>query len=168
MTIALHFPTTVHDARLRRTVGMLPPVLLVVFLLASCGDDSTSGSGSPTSTTGAPTTTDAATTTTVAPTTEPEPPEPGTCDPDEIDALLRPMLGSADGPEIDRVDITDCAGGYARVIVVPVETNFESEQVFVRQGDDGWEVVDFGTGISCKDDDLGAKLTATCDALGLG
>jgi hypothetical protein len=159
MMSALRSPTMHRYDRLRLLIGLLAPLVVIVFVAASCSDDDTDSSDGTTTTS-----------TTAAPTTEPGPIDGGetaVCDEDEIDRVMRELLASPEGPEIDRVEITDCAGGYARVIVVPVEANFESEQVFIHQVGGSWEVIDFGTGISCEDDDLGVELASACAALGL-
>jgi hypothetical protein len=163
--VALSFNTEPQRFdRLRLAIGLLAPLILIVILTAACGDDDGDA--------GATTTADMSTTsppdTLVDSTDAPQGDDVPECDHTAIDSTLRDALGSGDGPEIDRVEITNCDGGYARVLVIPTESNFETEQVFLQNAGGGaWQIVDFGTGISCEDDDLTSELEAACEALGL-
>ncbi|MGY6502138.1 MAG: hypothetical protein ACXIVQ_14740 [Acidimicrobiales bacterium] len=150
--------------RARLVVGLIAPLLALLLVATACGDDEVADDT--TTTTQAP----ADDTTTTAPdgdteTTQPASDDVPECDEAAISTLLTTQLGS-DG-NVDRVEITDCAGGFARAIVIPVADNLETEQVFLRAGDSGWEIVDFGTGIECGDPDLADDMVAACEALGL-
>lgn len=157
------FHTSPHRYdRLRLAVGLLVPLIVVVLLAAACGnDDSATGTGQTTTTLAGTTTTDPA---------EPEPTDPGDvpeCDQSDIEEAIERDFGSGDGPAIEEIEITNCEQGHARVIIIPVEPNFESEQVFMRKVGGLWEIIDFGTGITCGDDDLDPDMAAACEALGL-
>jgi hypothetical protein len=66
------------------------------------------------------------------------------------------------------VDIQQCQNGYARVFATPVDPNRDdSEQVFLKDEEGSWELLTWGTGISCQDPDLLDELIPACEALGL-
>lgn len=90
------------------------------------------------------------------------------------DAFL-PVLARFDDPGvelvIDDVDVANCRNGYARVYAIPRENptghpQHESEQVFLRAVGGTWEVVEWGTGISCSDSDHSSQLLQVCEGLG--
>lgn len=88
------------------------------------------------------------------------------------------MLLAIQGVEIaapmiwESVTIKQCRNGYARVLAhpgnVPPEWNVEdSEQVFLKDSGDAWQVITSGTGIGCSDEDRSSELAEACEALGL-
>jgi hypothetical protein len=153
--------------RVRLVIGLIVPLVLIVALTVACGDDEVDPRASATTSTPMTTSTTTTSLPSVGNTDEPQGDDEPECDQRSIKGLVDDTLGSGDGPEIDRVEVTECAGGYARVIVIPVEPNFETEQLFLRLVGDTWEILDFGTGISCEDDDLSEDLDTACEALGL-
>ena len=160
------FSTAPHRFdRTRLLLGLIAPLVALLVLAAACGDDEVADDPAPT--TQAPpedtTTTRPPAETTTTEVASDDVPE---CDQEAISTLLVGHLGS-DGVEIDRVEITDCDGGFARALVFPVADNFETEQVFLRSSGAGWEIIDFGTGIECGDGALSEELVEACDALGL-
>jgi hypothetical protein len=171
--------TEVEMKRPRTTSTTWLALLLVISLLAlaACGDDGEIGDGT---TTAAPTTTttvtspsptNAPTSPPAAPPTEaptsppPPPPIAATCG--DIEAVLLAVFSGPDVPAIAEVRVSECANGYARTFFVPVESGFETEQVFLIDRGGAWEILDFGTGLDCADIDLMPDLEAACVALGL-
>ena len=72
---------------------------------------------------------------------------------------------------IERVDIKRCRNHYAHVLAITAanpqsQSQYESEQIFLRYVNDHWESVAEGSGISCADPEMLAALHRACRALG--
>lgn len=156
--------TTHRFDRARLFLGLIAPLVALLLLASACGDDELAE--------GATTTTEAQpddTTTTQPPaettTTEVASDDVPECEHEAISTLLASQLEP--GGEIDRVEITDCDGGFARALVIPVADNLESQQVFLRSSGSDWEIIDFGTGIGCDEGDVVSEVAEACEALDL-
>jgi hypothetical protein len=78
---------------------------------------------------------------------------------------------NAEGLVIERVEVATCRNGFARVFATPRPSpslvNTQTEQFFLRYTGGRWEVVTYGTGVSCQDPDLRPpELEELCRGLG--
>jgi hypothetical protein len=89
---------------------------------------------------------------------------PATCAPGAFTPLL---AATFDRPGLTVVDtgVATCRNGYAKVFAVPRETNMQHEQVYLRATPAGWEIVTYGSGISCADQPLQPSLVPVCRGL---
>jgi hypothetical protein len=101
-----------------------------------------------------------------------EAPAAESCDPAAM--LLAIQEAIEIGPPMiwESVTIKQCRNGYARALAhpgnVPLEWNVEdSEQVFLKDSGDAWQVITSGTGIACSDPDRSSELGEACEGLGL-
>jgi len=93
-------------------------------------------------------------------------------------AAILPLLKSkfddpGNGLVIVKADIKGCRNGYAHVFAVPRQnpagqSQFESEQLFLRSVGGKWTSVAEGTGITCEDADITPAMLQACRALGEG
>ena len=90
-------------------------------------------------------------------------------------AVVRAALPLPPPDTIVRIGITNCRGGYARVVAVPSNTNcgkpggscYNNEQVFLEDDNGHWSFLDNGSGINCDNPLTVRKVAAACKALGL-
>jgi hypothetical protein len=95
------------------------------------------------------------------------PPGPAAC---SAQAIRPALTEDVIGPEVLAgaiIDILACKNGYAYVKVIPERPIVETDQVWLRDTNGQWAVVDSGTGITCADSDIRADLLAACTALGI-
>lgn len=131
--------------------------LLLIVLLAACGD---SDSDSLPSVTDVPPVT--------APPGDSQTPT-AACSPEAVFPVVSAALDPDDAIP-GGVEISECKNGYARVFYVPDEpSTYETEQVFLKDAEGTWIMLTSGTGIDCMTDtDLEpAELEDACRALGL-
>jgi hypothetical protein len=94
------------------------------------------------------------------------------CSPATILPLLKRKFDNpAGGLVIVKADVKRCRNGYARVLAVPRQnpagqSQYDSEQLFLRSVKGAWTSVAEGTGITCDDVDITAAMLAACRALG--
>jgi hypothetical protein len=134
-------------------------VVALVVLLAAVGlylvlDDDDSETASTTTSTS----TTATATTIPAPTGTPDssaPPAPPVAAPCGAGVLLDAIGGSVQGTAVivDDFRCTAADGGYAWALVVPADPTLIADPLGIYLQDVGgaWQVLDFGTGISCAD-----------------
>lgn len=100
------------------------------------------------------------------------------CAPAAFLPVLKGAFDDADiGLSVVAARVERCAGGYAQVFAEPDDAGctpgvggcFETEQVFLKAGEDGsWTIVASGTGIACTDEDADAALREVCEGLAAG
>lgn len=76
-----------------------------------------------------------------------EPPAPCTAS-----AISATIGGSISGTAVNVTDLTcTSSGAYARALLTPTMANVDPVYAYFRDVGGGWELLDYGTGISCGD-----------------